>query len=250
MRSPSSSTSIGDGLEAGRGELRAAGPARGILDGDPAPAAGDERAPEQRHPLRHPGGRRSRARGRRRRRARGPGRRRARCAARAPRAGRRSRAERRGPSAARAAARRARRRAGRARRPGRRDGSRSAARARPRARAAPARRARRPARRAWRRPARDEIALGNELRVGLDDHPARDAELAREPSARGQGAVRREPLVAHRGAQLLLDLGLQRRAAAVQRDEELEAQGNWYMARSDQLVLSLRPVRSYGDERA
>ena len=188
-----------DRLEAGRAELRAAGSARGILDARSGARRG-RRACARAAPSPAPSRRsRSRARGRRRRRARGPGRRRAPCAARERRADRRSRAERRGRSAARAAARRARRRAGRARRPGRRDGSRSAAGAPPRARAAPAAPGEAAcATRVAPPRARHEIALGNELRVGLDDHPARHAELAREPPARGQRAARREPLVAHR----------------------------------------------------
>ena len=43
-------------LEARRGELGPAGRARRVLDGDAAPAARDQRAAEEGHPLRHAGG--------------------------------------------------------------------------------------------------------------------------------------------------------------------------------------------------
>ena len=54
---------------------------------------------------------------------------------------------------------------------------------------------------------RDEVALRRQLRVRVDDHAARDAQLARERARRRQREARRQASRAHRVAQLLLDLG-------------------------------------------
>ena len=220
------------GVEPGRLELPAARRAPGVLHGDPAPAAGDERAPEERHPLGHArghdhalgvgrhaayaaevGGKRATQLGRA-----------ARIAVVEPRVGRvaerapdrgepgRAREERHvGPAGPEVEARRSR--IGQPRlRSGRAGGHR--------------RHARLPAL------AGHEVALRRELGVGLDDHAAREPELAGKAPARGQGGARREPALAHAGAQLLLDLDPQRGLRAVERDEQVALAHNWSIRRA------------------
>jgi hypothetical protein len=67
-----------------------------------------------------------------------------------------------------------------------------------------------------------EVSLGNELLVGLDDHSSRDPELRGQRPGRWQRGSRPQPPAAHRAAQLVLELGVQRTiAVAADRDEEL-----------------------------
>jgi hypothetical protein len=74
-------------------------------------------------------------------------------------------------------------------------------------------------------PARHEEALGDELAVGLDDHPARHAQLGGQRARRRQRRPRVQPPRAHAVAELLLELDAQRLAlAAVEDDEEVAAE--------------------------
>ena len=73
---------------------------------------------------------------------------------------------------------------------------------------------------------RHEVALRAELGVGVHDHAARDAELARQRARARERDAGGQPARAHRVAQLLLELGAQRgRAAAIQADEQIEPTG-------------------------
>jgi len=64
------------------------------------------------------------------------------------------------------------------------------------------------------------------LLVGLDDEPARDAEVAREHARGRQAGAGREAAGADRGAQPGLELAAERRAVvAAQLDQELRANG-------------------------
>ena len=184
--SPCSSTRAPANVDPGIGEHRAVRRQAWILDGDRARAAGEAgRGRAARGPASHraqttiASGSATTPRTRRRY-ARAPG------GAPARRAGRGSRtrrsARRAGRRASRAARRaRERREVGCAReevelrRSARRRGAAGAAAASPRRR------------RTWRRPGGREIPLGEQLRIGLDDEPARDAEIAGE---RTRGGIR------------------------------------------------------------
>ena len=161
---------------------------------------------------------------RRRRRARAAGRRRARGAARARRARRGRRTRSPAPSAARRAARAATARAGTRPGRGRRGRSRTAARARAGGTCPIAcRRGRRHV--GAGALARDQIALGEQLRVGVDDQPPRDLQIARQRARGGQAAAGRQRAVAHQLAQAVLQL----RAPAPAAQLDRAAPGrNWY----------------------
>ena len=68
--------------------------------------------------------------------------------------------------------------------------------------------------------AQREVALGRELRVGVDDDAPRDAELAGEVAGRRDAGAGAHGAVADRAAQLLLDLRAERPGAAVAGDGE------------------------------
>ena len=82
----------------------------------------------------------------------------------------------------------------------------------------------------------DEVALGAELRVGVDHDAPRHAQFARERARRGQRESRRQPTRTHRVTQLLLELSPQRRAATIEADEQFELNwsylsvANWYFS--------------------
>ena len=77
------------------------------------------------------------------------------------------------------------------------------------------------ARRAARRAG--EVALGGQLRVGLDDDAARHAQLGGERAGRGEGGRGRQAAVADRLAERLLQLVVERvRVVAIQDHEQLE----------------------------
>jgi hypothetical protein len=69
--------------------------------------------------------------------------------------------------------------------------------------------------------ARDEVPLGGQLRVRLHDHAARHPELARERARGGEGHAGAQPAGAHGLAELVLELGAERDAVAVEPEEEL-----------------------------
>jgi hypothetical protein len=59
----------------------------------------------------------------------------------------------------------------------------------------------------------DEVALGDELRVGFHHNPARDAQLGRERPAGRQPSAREQAPGAHAVAQRALELRMKRGAA-------------------------------------
>ena len=68
-------------------------------------------------------------------------------------------------------------------------------------------------------PLRQQVALGGELRVGLDDHAARDAELAgQRAGGRQAGAGRKAP---DRGAERVLAAHAQRVPSPLQIEMEI-----------------------------
>ena len=71
----------------------------------------------------------------------------------------------------------------------------------------------------------DQVALRAELGVGVDDHSPRHAELARERARRRQRDAGRQASRAHSVAQLLLDLGPQGRRAALYPHQQVKGTG-------------------------
>ena len=67
-----------------------------------------------------------------------------------------------------------------------------------------------------------QVALGNELLIGLDHDPARHAELRRQGAGGGQRRIGRQPPGPDGGAELLLELAVEgSRAVVTQGDEQL-----------------------------
>ena len=99
-----------------------------------------------------------------------------------------------------------------------------------------------------RSPAGHQVALGAELRVGVDHDAAGDAELGRERARGRQRHARRQAPRADRAAQLILELGAQggrRRARA--RTQQVDRSGHTVevvLFSRGELVLLIEPVRT------
>jgi hypothetical protein len=67
-----------------------------------------------------------------------------------------------------------------------------------------------------------QVALGDELLVGLDDHPSGQAQLVREGAGRGERRAGRQATRSDRAPELQLELPMERRGiVAAKLDEEL-----------------------------